>query len=329
MRNASAAKKEGNGIKKRKSKQERRFFLLGLLFVSPWLIGFLCFQLYPILSALYYSFTDFNIFQPAEFTGLDNYVTLFNDKYFPVSIKNTAVMSFIGMPIGLVVALALAVLLSKEVKGMPAFRTIYYLPTVVPIVASAMLFLWVLNPEYGLLNNFLSWFGIRGPSWLSDPKFTKISLMIMDVWRCGQNTVIFLSALKAVPKSFYEAAELDGANTFQFLMKIVLPLSKPIIAVIALYYAVGHWNDFFTALIYLNDKELMPLQSFLRDLLMSNKMSLNNMQGLDAAQAEAKMQLSQTLKYSAIIVSTVPVLCIYPFIQKYFVKGVMIGSVKG
>ena len=125
MRNASAAKKEANGIKKRKSKQERRFFLLGLLFVSPWLIGFLCFQLYPILSALYYSFTDFNIFQPAEFTGLDNYVTLFNDKYFPVSIKNTAVMSFIGMPIGLVVALALAVLLSKEVKGMPAFRTIY------------------------------------------------------------------------------------------------------------------------------------------------------------------------------------------------------------
>ena len=111
MRNASAAKKEGNGIKKRKSKQERRFFLLGLLFVSPWLIGFLCFQLYPILSALYYSFADFNIFQPAEFTGLDNYVTLFNDKYFPVSIKNTAVMSFIGMPIGLVVALALAVLL--------------------------------------------------------------------------------------------------------------------------------------------------------------------------------------------------------------------------
>ena len=100
-------------------------------------------------------------------------------------------------------------------------------------------------------------------------------------------------------------------------------------AVIALYYAVGHWNDFFTALIYLNDKELMPLQSFLRDLLMSNKMSLTNMQGLDAAQAEAKMQLSQTLKYSAIIVSTVPVLCIYPFIQKYFVKGVMIGSVKG
>jgi putative aldouronate transport system permease protein len=99
--------------------------------------------------------------------------------------------------------------------------------------------------------------------------------------------------------------------------------------VIGLYYAVGHWNDFFSALLYINDKSLMPLQSFLRDLLMSNQMSMGNMQGMDAAQAEAKMQLSQTLKYSAIIVSTVPVLCIYPFIQKYLVKGVMIGSVKG
>ena len=135
--------------------------------------------------------------------------------------------------------------------------------------------------------------------------------------------------INSIPSSLQEAAELDGANSFQFLVKIILPLSKPIIAVIALYYAVGHWNDFYTALIYINDQNLLPLQSWLRDLLMSNKMSLNNMQGLDAAAAEARMQLSQTLKYSVIIVSTVPVLCVYPFIQKYFVKGVMIGSVKG
>jgi putative aldouronate transport system permease protein len=135
--------------------------------------------------------------------------------------------------------------------------------------------------------------------------------------------------INSIPSSLQEAAELDGANSFKFLVKIVLPLSKPILAVIGLYYAVGHWNDFFSALIYINDKNLMPLQSFLRDLLMTNKMSLSNLQGLDAAQTEARMQLAQTLKYSAIIVSTVPVLCIYPFIQKYFVKGVMIGSVKG
>ena len=134
--------------------------------------------------------------------------------------------------------------------------------------------------------------------------------------------ILIFSDLTTVPE--------DGLCKLEsILIKVVLPLSKPILAVIGLYYAVGHWNDFYTALIYINDKSLLPLQSFLRDLLMSNKMSMANMQGLDAAAMEAKMQLAQTLKYSVIIVSTVPVLCIYPFIQKYFVKGVMIGSVKG
>ena len=135
--------------------------------------------------------------------------------------------------------------------------------------------------------------------------------------------------MNSIPSSLQEAATLDGANSFQYLVKVVLPLSKPILAVVGLYYAVGHWNDFYTALIYIYNEDLLPLQSFLRDMLMSNKMSITNLQGLDAAAMEAKMQLSQTLKYSTIIVSTVPVLCIYPFIQKYFVKGVMIGSVKG
>ncbi len=162
--------------------------------------------------------------------------------------------------------------------------------------------------------------------------------MINTVWAmmipgaCSIYNVIITRTyfINSIPGSLKDAAELDGANSFQYLVKVVLPLSKPIIAVIALYYAVGHWNDYFTALIYINKTGLMPLQSFLRDLLMSNKLTMgNSMGGLDAATAEAKMQLSQTLKYSAIIVSTVPVLCIYPFIQKYFVKGVMIGSVKG
>ena len=114
--------------------------------------------------------------------------------------------------------------------------------------------------------------------------------------------------INSIPSTLQDAAELDGANSFQYLMRVVLPLSKPIIAVIALYYAVGHWNDFYTALIYINKQEYMPLQSFLRDILMSNKMTLNDMQGLDAAAAEARMRLAQTLKYSVIIVSTVPVL---------------------
>ena len=135
--------------------------------------------------------------------------------------------------------------------------------------------------------------------------------------------------INSIPSSLQEAATLDGASSFQYLIRVVLPLSKPILAVIGLYYAVGHWNDFYSALIYIYDDSMLPLQSFLRDILMSTKLTLNNMSGVDMATAAAKAQLAQTLKYSVIIVSTVPVLCIYPFIQKYFVKGVMIGSVKG
>ena len=135
--------------------------------------------------------------------------------------------------------------------------------------------------------------------------------------------------MNSIPASLQEAATLDGASSFQYLIRVVLPLSKPILAVVGLYYAVGHWNDFYSALIYIYDDSMLPLQSFLRDILMSTKLTLNNMSGVDMATAAAKAQLAQTLKYSVIIVSTVPVLCIYPFIQKYFVKGVMIGSVKG
>ena len=134
--------------------------------------------------------------------------------------------------------------------------------------------------------------------------------------------------INSIPESLQEAAELDGANSLQFLLRIVLPLSKPVIAVIALYYAVGHWNDFFSALIYIHDKKLLPLQTFLRDLLVQNQVSLD-MTGLDAAAAERKMKLAQTIKYGVIVVSTLPVLCFYPFVQKHFVKGIMIGSVKG
>ena len=131
-----------------------------------------------------------------------------------------------------------------------------------------------------------------------------------------------------IPDSLREAAELDGANSLQFLLKVVLPLSGPILAVMALYYGVGRWNSYFDALIYLHDKKLFPLQVFLRDILIQSKIDLDT-SGLDAAQVMAKTQLAQTMKYSVIIVASVPVLCIYPFIQKYFVRGVMIGAVKG
>lgn len=236
--------------KERMTKTEKRFFKIGLLFVSPWIIGFLCFQIYPILSALYYSFTNYNVFQAPKWIGLENYTNLFKDPQFYKSLSNTAYVTFIGLPLGLVISLGLATLLNKQVKGLRVFRTLFYLPTVVPIVASAMLFLWVLNPEYGLLNNLLKIFGVTGPSWLSDPRYTKLSLLIMDVWRCGQNMIIFLSALKSVPPSFYEAAELDGAGPVKRFFKITLPYISPTIQFVVVMGLIQYFQYFTQAFVF-------------------------------------------------------------------------------
>lgn len=231
-------------------KQEKRFFLIGLGFALPWIIGFLCFQLYPILSAFYYSLTDYSIFKPEVFVGFKNYIKLFQDRYFPISIKNTAYMAVFGLPVRIVFALLIALLLNRNVKGMPLFRTIYYLPTLVPIVASAMLFIWVMNPEYGLVNNFLKIFGLTGPSWLSDPKYTKISLIIMDVWRCGQDMIIFMAALKAVPLQLYEAAEIDGAGAFKRFFRITLPSISPTIQFIIVMGLISTFQYFTQAYVF-------------------------------------------------------------------------------
>ena len=131
-----------------------------------------------------------------------------------------------------------------------------------------------------------------------------------------------------VPKSLEEAALLDGANTAQMLWRVILPLVKPTLAVLALYYAIGHWNDYFSALIFLKDKELMPLQTILRDVLITGKIDMAS-SGMEMEAVIQKLKTAQTLKYSVIVVSTVPLMLVYPFIQKYFVKGIMLGAVKG
>ena len=169
---------------KRGNKQTRKHNRIGLLFASPWLIGFVLFTIVPITMAFYYSFTNYDMFNKCEWVGLKNYADILKDPYIGISLINTAYIVIVGTPIGLIVALGLAMLLNqKNVCGLPFFRTIFYLPSLVPIVASAMLFIWVLNGNYGLLNQLLKLFGIQGPYWLNDPQYTKISLIMMDTWR--------------------------------------------------------------------------------------------------------------------------------------------------
>ena len=203
--------------------------MMGLLFAMPWIIGFVLFSIYPIVMSIYYSLTDFNMFQAPKFVGFQNYQKLFQDPKFYKSLWNTIYMTVLGTPLCIAVGLLLAVLLNQKVKGMPFFRTFFYLPSIVPLVASSMLWLWILNPQYGLLNMALKKIGLYQPNWLSDPRFTKPALIIMGIWGVGSIMIVFLAALQDVPRTLYEAAEIDGASAVQRFFHITLPGISPVI----------------------------------------------------------------------------------------------------
>ncbi|MCL4532414.1 MAG: sugar ABC transporter permease [Actinobacteria bacterium] len=205
-----------------------RDFRAGLLFGAPAIIGLLVFSVYPILSSLVDSFTAFDMIRPAKFIGLDNYVTLFTqDPLFWSTLYNTAYYVVFSVPLGIIVAFGLAMLLNQKVGGLSIYRTIFYLPSITPFVATAVLWVWVFNPQYGLLNTLLAFIGIQGPGWLSDPDWSKPALIIMSVWSVGGLMVIFLAGLQGVPQEQYEAAQIDGANRFQLLRHVTIPFMGP------------------------------------------------------------------------------------------------------
>jgi multiple sugar transport system permease protein len=209
------------------SSQHRPF--VGLAFISPWLIGFLVLTLYPILASLYFSFCDYRVLSPPVWVGLRNYQELFTDHdYFLPSLANTAFM-FLALPIGTFFSVCIAMLLNRKLKGMAIFRTIFYLPSVVPVVASSVLWLWLLNPEYGLVNKSLGVFGIPASQWLQNPATAKWAFIIMEMWMIGGSIVIYLAALQGVPQPLYEAAELDGASPWTRAWKITIPSISPVI----------------------------------------------------------------------------------------------------
>lgn len=210
------------------SRGERRRLLTGLLFISFWIIGFFAFTLYPMVASLYYSFTEYHIKRASEWIGFGNYVALFRDPLFWKSLSNTAYMVVIGVPLSLFVSFVCALLLNIKVRGQSVYRVVYFLPSIVPTVASTLLWLWILNPNSGLLNTLLGEIGIRGPNWTRDPAWSKPSLILLGLWGVGNTIIIYLSGLQDVPVSLIEAAELDGANRWQRLWAITIPLVSPI-----------------------------------------------------------------------------------------------------
>ncbi|MGQ9649044.1 MAG: carbohydrate ABC transporter permease [Phycisphaerae bacterium] len=215
------------------TRADRRHLVNGILFASPWLIGLSVFLAYPILSSLYYSFCDYSTLRPAVWVGLQNYQDLAQDAVMFKSLRNTLVFGAITLPGSLTAALMLALLLNSGVRGLPIFRTIFYLPCLVPAVASAMLWLWVLNGDFGILNyalgGLLRPLGLRPPTWLADPLWAKPALAIMSIWGCGGTMVIYLAGLQDVPAELYEAAEIDGAGWWRKLFHVTLPCLSPVI----------------------------------------------------------------------------------------------------
>lgn len=209
--------------------QSRRDNRNGFLFALPWIIGFTCFSIIPLLTSLFYSFTEFNPIKPPVWVGLENYQYIFKDPLVLKALKNTLFMAFVATPINLFVALVLATLLNRHFRGRGIARTFFFMPSVIPMIAATMVWIWMFDPTYGYINRVLAMFGINGPAWLIDPAWTKWALVLMGTWCTGTTMLICLAALQDVPKSYYEAAELDGANAIQRFFKITLPCVMPVL----------------------------------------------------------------------------------------------------
>jgi multiple sugar transport system permease protein len=201
----------------------------GLLFISPWIVGLLWFYLYPFLASLYYSFHNATAFGPGAFIGFRNYELMMRDPLFWKSLVNTIYFTAGSLCLGTVAALSLALLLPKNVRGASVYRTIFYLPTVVPFTAISVIWIWILHPRYGLLNHFLEGIGVGAPGWLSDPAWAMPALILVSAWSIGNMMVIYLAAMLEIPTELYEAAKLDGASAWQRLVRITLPMLTPVI----------------------------------------------------------------------------------------------------
>jgi len=225
----------------------RREAMLGYMFISPWLIGLLLFSLLPLLATLALSFMKWDIHNPPKWVGLDNYADLFEDPLFFKSMKVTMLYSAFHIPINLFFGLMLSLLLNVKIPLMNFFRTLFYLPSVITGVAVAILWIWVLDGNLGLLNNMLSWFGIKGPAWLQDPNWVLPSYILISLWGVGGNAVIFLGGLQNIPQHLYEAAKMDGAGRLRIFWKVTLPLLTPTLFFLLLMGIIGSFKMFTTA----------------------------------------------------------------------------------
>jgi multiple sugar transport system permease protein len=208
---------------------ERRNLKWGLLFISPWLIGFILLGIFPILYTLYLSLTRYSGIGAATFVGLDNYNAMKNDPDFWKSAYNTLYYTALAVPVGAAIAMILALAMNRKIREISIYRAIFYLPSILPVFAISFIFIGLLNPQYGIVNAVLDKLGLPSPNWIGDPAFSKIALVLIAQLGAGQWALVFLAALRGIPIELYESASIDGAGTWQKFRNITLPLMTPVI----------------------------------------------------------------------------------------------------
>ncbi|WMT40080.1 sugar ABC transporter permease [Paenibacillus sp. D2_2] len=227
----------------------------GYLYILPWLLGLILFTLGPMIFSLILSFSKWDVITGVEsiqFVGLDNFKAIFHDDLFYQSLKVTFIFALVSVPLYQVASLLMALLLNMRTRGMKFFRLIYFMPSVIPAVATSMMWVMIFNPEYGILNQALSWFGIQGPAWLQDPSYALGALIVMGLWGVGNTIIIYLSGLQGVPEDLYEAGELDGAGVFRRFFSITLPMITPTIFFNLIMGIIGGFQYFTQAFVMTN-----------------------------------------------------------------------------
>lgn len=222
--------------------------ITGWLFAMPWVLGFLIFTAGPMLFSLYASFTRYNIIAAPRWVGLRNYSAILEDERFYISLQNTFWLVAVKVPVVVVISIAIALLLDMDLPGGKLFRTIFYLPSILAGAAAIFLWRWILLPD-GLLNRGLALFGIDGPAWFFDPRWTKPGLVVMGLWWIGGNILIYLASLKGIPSQLYEAAAIDGASGLKKVWYITLPMLSPTIFFQVVTGIIGAFQIFTSAYI--------------------------------------------------------------------------------
>ncbi|HWO53701.1 MAG TPA: sugar ABC transporter permease [Paenibacillus cookii] len=227
----------------------------GYLFILPWFLGLLLFTLGPMVFSLILSFSKWDIItgiSSIEFVGLDNFKAIFHDELFYQSLKVTFIFALVSVPLYQIVSILIALLLNMRTRGMKLFRLIYFMPSVIPAVAVSMMWIMIFNPEYGILNRALAWFGIEGPAWLQDPSYALGALIVMGIWGVGNTIIIYLSGLQGVPEELYEAAQLDGAGPLRRFASVTVPMISPTIFFNLIMGIIGGFQYFTQAFVMTN-----------------------------------------------------------------------------